>query len=80
MTISFFAERQPIPRRVVHRVKSDGTLGDEIIEQRIVRDAMVRDAEVAVAMNLDIAKQVRDRLSEVLTRAEQIAQVGKQTK
>jgi hypothetical protein len=66
VTISFFAERQPIPRRVTHRVNSDGSLGEEIVEQRVVRDAVIRDTEVAVTMSLDTAKRIREKLDEVL--------------
>ncbi len=66
LTISFFAERQPIPRRVTHKVNKDGSLGEEIAEQRVVRDAIIRDTEVAVTMNAETAKRVRDKLDEIL--------------
>src|SRR5258708_22036723 len=59
VTISFFSERQPIPRRVTHKVNSDGALGDELIEQRVVRDAVIRDTEFAVSMTLETAKRVK---------------------
>ena len=29
VTISFFSERQPIPRRVVHRVDAEGRIAEE---------------------------------------------------
>jgi len=74
VTVSFFAERQPIPRRIVIRVNPDGTLGQEITEQRVVRDAIVRDTEVAVAMSLETAKRINDTLGEILEKAKQINQ------
>jgi hypothetical protein len=71
LTISFFSERQPIPRRVVHKVNPDGTLGDEVKDQRVVRDAVIRDTEVAITMTMDTAKRVKDRLNEIIQKAEQ---------
>jgi hypothetical protein len=76
LTISFFAERQPIPRRVVHKVNADGSLGEELPGQRVVRDAVIRDTEVAVTMNLETAKRVIEKLDEMIKRAE--AAMGKQ--
>jgi hypothetical protein len=78
VTISFFAERQPIPRRVVHKVNRDGSIGEEVMDQRVVRDAMVRDTEVAVTMNAETAKQVKEKLEEILKKLEEIrAKEGK---
>lgn len=77
LTISFFAERQPIPRRVVHKVNEDGTLGNELTDQRVVRDAIIRDTEVAVTMDFDTARRISERLDEILKRAEELnKQVG----
>ena len=73
LTVTFFSERQPIPRRVVHKVNSDGSLGDEIIEQRVIRDAIVRDVEIAIAMNFETAKRVRDKLVEMVAKAEELS-------
>jgi hypothetical protein len=74
VTISFFAERQPIPRRVTHKVNKDGTIGEEIVEQRVVRDAVIRDTEIAVTMSLDTAKRIRDKLDDVLKIVEKMNQ------
>src|SRR5437660_12869815 len=72
LTISFFAERQPIPRRVTHKVNKDGSLGEELAEQRVVRDAIIRDTEVAVTMSADTATRVREKLDEILKQLEQL--------
>lgn len=80
LTISFFAERQPIPRRVVHKVNSDGTLGEEITEQRVVRDAIIRDTEVAVTMSWDTAKRTKEKLDEILKKIEELQQQAKEAK
>jgi hypothetical protein len=74
LTISFFAERQPIPRRVVHKVNPDGTLGDEIAESRVVRDAIIRDIEVTVTMSLDTATRVLTALTEIIQKSRGIVQ------
>lgn len=78
VSISFFSERQPIPRRTVHKVNPDGTVGDEIAEQRVVRDAVIRDTESAVIMTIDTAKRVREKLDEVIKKFEEA--VAKQPK
>jgi hypothetical protein len=73
LTVSFFSERQPIPRRVVHKVNRDGTLGEEIQEERVVRDAMIRDVDVAVTMNIDTAKRLSQTLIEMIRKFEEIS-------
>jgi hypothetical protein len=74
LTISFFSERQPIPRRVTHKLNSDGSLGDELADQRVVRDAVIRDTEFAVTMTVETAKRVRDKLDEMVKKVEEMAQ------
>lgn len=71
ITVTFFAERQPIPRRVTHKVNSDGSIGEELVEQRVVRDAVIRDTEVAVTMNADIGWRVVEIMREALKRLEE---------
>jgi hypothetical protein len=78
LTVNFFTERQPIPRRVVHKVGKDGAIGEEIMEQRVVRDAIVRDAEVSILMNMDVAKRVIEALQTIIQkRDEATAKQGK---
>jgi hypothetical protein len=74
LTVSFFSERQPIPRRVVHKVNPDGGLGDEIQDQRVVRDAMILDVDVTVTMNMDTARRVGEALSGVIKKFEELQQ------
>src|SRR4051812_5999681 len=66
LTVCFFSERQPIPRRVVHAINPDGTMGKELTDQRVVRDAVVRDTEVAVAMAIEPARNVHRVLGELI--------------
>ena len=72
LTIAFYSERQPIPRRIVHKLSGDFELGDEICEQRVVRDAIVRDVDVSLAMSLEVAKNVHKTLGEIILRVEDL--------
>jgi hypothetical protein len=80
MAISFYSERQPIPRRVVHNVNSDGTVGEELVEQRVVRDAIIRDTEIAVVMNIETAKHVKDALEKMIDKFYEVRPKGKEAK
>jgi hypothetical protein len=68
VTVSFYSERQAIPQRVVHKINPDHTLGDEIRERRVARDAIVREVDVCVVMSLDVLKALVTVLSN-LTKA-----------
>jgi hypothetical protein len=76
LTVAFFAERQPIPRRITHKVNMDGSVGEEIAEQRVVRDAMIRDTEVAVTMTAETAKRIKETLEGILKKLDEIKSKG----
>jgi hypothetical protein len=63
LVLSFYSERTPIPKQTVHRLVEQHTLGEEILEDRIMRDAVVREVEICVSMSLDIAKALRTLLN-----------------
>lgn len=69
--VAFFSERTPIPQQIVHELTETG-LGPEIKEERVARDGVVREVEVSVQMNLDIAKSVHDWLGKKIENAEKI--------
>jgi hypothetical protein len=73
LTVNFFAERQPIPRRVVHKVGKDGAIGEEIVEQRVVRDAVIRDTEVSISMSIDVAKSLIVALETIIKKRDEVA-------
>jgi len=56
--INLYSERPPIPQVAVHQVKPDGTLGDEIKEERVGRDGIIREIEVGATMDLEVAKSL----------------------
>jgi len=75
--ICFYSERQAIPKRIVHRVTPDGNVGEEIQEQRIVRDAIVRDVENAVIMNIEAAARFKDILDNMIRKHAEITKAEK---
>jgi hypothetical protein len=64
---TFFNERNPLPDQTVHEVKEDGTLGDEIKGERIVRDGIVRELEANIIMDVAFAKVLVDWLSQKIS-------------
>src|SRR6266849_1117406 len=59
LVLSFYSERTPIPRQTVHSLIDQHTLGEEIVSERITRDAIVREIEVCLSMSLSVAKSLR---------------------
>ena len=62
LVVSFYSERTPIPKQTVHPLIDQHTLGDEILAERITRDAVIREVEICVSMNLNVAQSLRDLL------------------
>ncbi len=62
--VTFYSERLPIPTSLVHEIDSSGRLGPEIREKRESRDGVVREAEVGVSMDLEMAKSLLNWLRE----------------
>lgn len=77
LSFTFFSERFPIPQQVTHVIRPDGTLGDEVIDARVTRQAIVRDAEVCVYMTLPVASAFRDLISEHIDKLERSQQTQK---
>ena len=55
---ALYSERQPIPRRLVHKLNNDGSLGPIIQEESVSRDAVVREMEIDVFLNADVANSL----------------------
>lgn len=58
--MNFYSERQAIPTRVVQEIKPDMTLGQEV--EKIVKDGVVREVEISISMNIQVAQALRDWL------------------
>lgn len=56
--IAFYNERVPLPNVMVHRISPDGKLGDEIRPERKQREAIFREVEVDVILDIDNAESV----------------------
>lgn len=51
-------ERGPIPKQTVHEISDSGVVGQEIMEDRITREAIVREVETQLVMDISVAEQV----------------------
>src|SRR5579863_8383398 len=54
--IGFYSERFPIPTTVYHEIKNTGELGEEIRSERVGRQGILREVEIGVKCDLDVAK------------------------
>ena len=70
--MNFFSERNPIPRKTVHKIET-GTLGAEIVEEREIRDGFIREVEISALMDLPTAKSFRTWLDEKIAKLEEPA-------
>ena len=67
--LAVWSQRSPIPRQVVHEVEADGTVGEEIKDERDTRDALVREVEVGVILDeaivRELVKWLQERIDEI---------------
>jgi hypothetical protein len=71
MFMSLYSERAPLPDVTVQAVEN-GQLGQEIIEQRKSSEGILREIEVGVIMDLNVAKSLAAWLKERIEIMEQI--------
>ena len=69
--MSLFSERWPIPRQVTYVLKDNGSLGDELLNERVTRDAIVREVEAEIMMNIKTAKKIHTWLGDKIKTADQ---------
>ena len=70
--MDFWSERFPIPKQVVHALKEDGSLGEEVKAERQTRDAIVREVEAGVVLDVETARALRDWLNERIAEADKL--------
>lgn len=58
--LSTFSERPSIPRETTHKINSDGTLNKE--HEAVTRGGIVREMDVDLMMNLQVAKDIHQLL------------------
>jgi len=54
--ITFYNERFPIPKVLVFETTPEGAPGDEVMSERESKAGVIREAEVAISMDLPTAK------------------------
>jgi hypothetical protein len=69
--VEIFNQRGAIPRRVVHWIAQDGTLGEEDRKQREVRDAIIREVEGGIIMQVEIAERFIDSLQKAVVQVKE---------
>lgn len=55
---ALYSERHAIPKRLVHQLNDDGSLGSPIQSETVARDAIVREMEVDVLLNVAVARNL----------------------
>jgi hypothetical protein len=70
--MAIFNERRAIPKQTVNVINPDGTIGDEIPEKRVERDAIVREVEADLVMDLQTAKHIIAWLQQRVTQIEKL--------
>lgn len=68
---SLYSERAPLPDVTVQAVEN-GQLGKEIIEQRKGSEGILRELEVGVVMDLNVAKSLVEWLKERISVADEM--------
>ena len=63
-------ERWPIPKQTTHELTTEGKAGKEILEERVFRDAIVREVEAQIVMDIPTAKKVTEWLQRKIDFAE----------
>ncbi|MGD1094924.1 MAG: hypothetical protein ABSB35_23390 [Bryobacteraceae bacterium] len=70
IAMAFFSERPAIPQQITVPIE-DGKLGNELENKRVGRDAVIRDVEISVTMNVEVARAFHQWLDERI-RADEI--------
>ena len=69
--IGFYNERIPLPDALTYEIDEEGNLGKEILEERNVKtDGILREVEVGVVLDLDMAKALVLWLSSMIQQIE----------
>jgi hypothetical protein len=77
--IAFFSERPAIPRMMVHKRDPNGTLGQVIPEQTVLRPGVIREMDVDVVLSPgavdELIKWLEERKSELAKRSEIVEKI-----
>lgn len=70
--MAIYSERVAIPQQVEHVLKDDGSLGEEVVANRVSKEGIVREVEVDAVMDLDTAKALQTWLGEQIAIIESV--------
>jgi hypothetical protein len=62
--MAIFSQRPAIPKQTVYEVMPEGRLGAELRDQRVSRDAIIREIEVGIQLDPSTAKVLLEWLRE----------------
>lgn len=68
--ITFYSERFPIPKVLVYQATPDGAPGEELSSERESKAGIIREAEVAITMDLPTAKSFASWLNDKIVELE----------
>lgn len=75
IAMAFYSERPAIPQQITVPIEG-GQLGNELEAKRVGRDAIIRDVEISVTMNVEVARHFRQWLDDKIKAVEEINQKG----
>jgi len=74
--VSVYAEHAAIPQKAVFHVTEDGALGDEIVDQRVARDGLIREMSVSLVMTETATREFIEFLNRKLEDLSNIKRVA----
>ena len=77
---ALYSDRPAIPRKTMHTLNPDGTVGSEIPEERVAREGIVREMEVDVFMTVDAAEALAGWLDDKVKEQKNIMKELEKTK
>lgn len=78
IVVSLFSQRPPIPQLTVQAVMENGQLGDEIVDERISKDGLVREVEVGMTARPEVVQALIKLLQEKLDQYNKLIEEQKQ--
>ncbi|MDP8990656.1 MAG: hypothetical protein M3N41_11330 [Acidobacteriota bacterium] len=71
IAMAFYSERPAIPQQIVIPIEN-GNFGNELEDKRVGRDAVIREVEISVTMNVEVARLFRQWLDEKIQAVDEI--------
>jgi hypothetical protein len=53
---ALYSERLAIPQKIMHRISSDGRLGEQVPERTVTRGSIIREMEIDLFLSADTAQ------------------------